>query len=234
MKRTAIIIILLSAVLLPGLRPYTWTDFTLTIHITNSSDQAKRLFLEKGRILEIAQVNADYFQSVIITEGNGWIEIPPRSSIQKVIKGICLQKGLKFPPEGARIMLTPFMGNTEYVMVENDQEEVHKIALMPQDNIQMIIAKGYSDSNKDGREQDREEAFQSAVENASRESGLTFSSETILENLKLIQTKQRVTVKEKAIRLNSIVHEEYDERTGEYLFIGEFEVRSKPSRPEIK
>ena len=44
---------------------------------------------------------------------------------------------------------------------------------------------------------------------------------------------QKINVEEKSIKLARIIHEDYDEDSGQYLFIGEFEVRSKPSLPQI-
>ncbi len=211
-----------------------WTEFTMSVHIRNKSAETKRLYLEKGRILEIARLNTDYFQSVIITDGDGWVEIPPGTTVIHDISGICLNEGLKFPASGEQIIFTPFIGNPELVTAGSDQEEVHRITDFPRDNIQIIVAKGYSDSEKNGIETDREEAFKDAVDTAARESGFVFSSETVLENLRLLRTDQRIKVENKSIRLNKVIHEDYNEDTGEYLYIGEFEVRSKPSRPELK
>jgi len=217
-----------------GAAPMYWSDFTMSVQITNKSDQTKQLYLEKGRILEIAHINSTHYQSIIITDGDGWIDVPPRSTIRRQIKGVCLHKGLKFPAQGEQIVLTPLIGNAELITAGDNQEEVHAITGFPRENIQMIVAKGYSDAEKNGRDQDREEAFKNAVENASRESGFTFSSETLLENLRLLRTNQRITMEKKSIRLNKVVHEDYNSSTGEYLYIGEFEVRSRPSRPELK
>jgi len=233
MKRF-ITIFLLSLLCFTGAAPRHRTDFNMTVFITNKSGETKRLYLEKGRILEIARLHSSDFQSVIITEGGGWVSIPPGRTIQRQIKGICLQKGLRFPRESARIVITPFSGSEELIAAGNNQEAVHKIVEFPRDNVSVIVAKGYSDTHKDGRAADYEEAFKAAVENASRESGFTFTSETILENLQLIRTKQRINVKEKSIKLLRIIHEEYNEKTGEFLYIGEFEVRSKPPPTEIK
>ncbi|MCH7782601.1 hypothetical protein IID62_05990 [candidate division KSB1 bacterium] len=211
-----------------------WTDFSMTIYITNKSDKTKELFLEKGRILELAEVNSTHIQSIIITSGDGLISIPPGQTVQRRITGICLNKGLRFPSVGREIVLTPFTGNEQLIQAGREQEAVHKITEFPLDNVALIIAKGYSDNKKDGRAKDMDEAFKAAVENAARESGFTFTSESILNNLKLIQTMQKLRVEEKSIKLNKVVHEEYNEDTGEYLYIGEFEVRSKPSKPEIQ
>lgn len=214
--------------------PVFRTDFSMTIYIKNKSDQWKRIFLEKGRILEIAKINSSHIQSIILTGGEGWIAVPPGETVQRNISGICLQKGLKFPNQATEIIVIPFTGSAELIAAGSDQESIHKITEFPRDNISVIVSKGYSDDNKDGRAADKEEAFKAAVENAARESGFTFSSETILENLRLIQTNQRIKVEEKSIKLLKVVHEEYNDETGEYLYIGEFEVRSKPSRPELK
>jgi len=235
MKKSIIYIacLLLALLNVSGTVPVLWTDFTMTIIIANKSDETKRLYLEKGRILEIARVNSTHFQSVIITEGDGLIEIPPGQTIRRQIRGICLHEGLKFPPVGERIVLTPFTGNEQLIEAGANQEAVHKLTEFPMENVAIITAKGYSDSHKDGRVIDQGEAFKAAVENAARESGFTFTSETILSNLKLIKTKQKISVEEKSIKLNRVIHEEYNEKTGEYLYIGEFEVRSKPSKPQI-
>ncbi|MFC1557329.1 hypothetical protein ACFL6I_17540 [candidate division KSB1 bacterium] len=231
-KIQVLFLLLCSTCFMSGALPAFWTDFTITISIVNKSDQPKRLYLEKGRILETARIDANYYQSILITEGDGWIDIPPNSAIRRRISGICLHKGLKFPEIGTEIVLTPFIGNAELRVAGSDQAEVHRLTDFPRENIQMIIARGYSNAQKDGRDIDREEAFKNAVETAARESGFLFSSETILENLNILTTDQRITMDEKSIRLNEVVHEEYNEETGEYLYIGEFEVRSKPSRPE--
>jgi len=211
-----------------------WTDFSMTISITNKSDKTKELFLEKGRILELAELSSTHLQSILITSGDGLISIPPGQTIQRRITGVCLNKGLRFPAVGREIVLTPFTGNEQLIKANGDQQVVHKITEFPLDNVALIIGKGYSDNNNDGRAKDMDEAFKAAVENAARESGFTFTSESVLNNLKLIQTMQKLTVEEKSIKLIKIVHEEYNEDSGEYLYIGEFEVRSKPSRPEIQ
>lgn len=235
MKKTVLIVLLLVlTAFTSNADAFFWTEFSITITITNNSDIPKRIFLEKGRILETAKINADHYQSIIITEGEGWIEIPPQSRVQRQIKGLCLHKGLKFPEEGGRINLTPFIANAELLSAGTDQNEIHAITGYPRENVQIITGKGYSDANKDGREVDREEAFKNAVEDAARKSGFLFSSETFMENMNLLKTRQRLTMEEKSIRLNNMIHEEYDAETGEYLYIGEFEVRSKPSVPEIK
>jgi len=235
MKKSIVYIacLLLALLNVSGSVPLHWTDFIMTVVITNNSDEAKRLYLEKGRILEISRVNSTHFQSVIITEGEGWIEIPPRQTVQRQIRGVCLHEGLKFPPIGERIVLTPFTGNEQLIAAGSNQEAVHKLTEFPRENVAIVTAKGYSDSHKDGKAIDQEEAFKAAVENAARESGFTFTSETILSNLKLIKTLQKISVEEKSIKLNRVIHEDYDEKTGEYLYIGEFEVRSMPSKPQI-
>lgn len=210
---------------LSGMVPLYWTDFSMTVVITNKSNEWKRLNLEKGRILEIANVNSSHFQSVIITSGDGLIEVQPGRTIEKVVRGVCLNKGLRFPPAGEEIVLTPFTGSQALLDVGADQGAVHRITEFPKDNFVLITARGFSDNRKDGRERDYDEAFKSAVENAARESGFTLTSETILNNLNLIKTMQRVNVEEKSIKLARVIHEDYDENTGQYLFIGEFEVR---------
>lgn len=235
MKRLIITCFLMITVASTALSEnFFWTEFTMTITVTNNSDQPKRVFLEKGRILETANINANHYQSIIITDGDGWIEVPPRTKVRHQIRGLCLHKGLKFPEEGGPINLTPFVANAELLSVGADQEEIHAITGFPRENVQIITGKGYSDVNRDGREKDREEAFRNAVESAARESGFLFSSETFMENMNLLKTSQKLTMEQKSIRLNKVIHEEYDSETGEYLYIGEFEVRSKPSLPEIK
>lgn len=227
-------VILFAGILnVSGDYPLFWTDFSMTVYITNSSDRPKQVYLEKGRILEVAQIGSNYMQSVIITSGDGMIVVPPGQTVERKIEGVCLNEGLKFPSVGEEIILTPFTGNERLKEAGAYQDAVHQITEFPLDNIAMIIAKGYSDGKKDGRAKDFDEAFKAAVENAARESGFTFASESILNNLKLIKTMQRISVKEKSIKLSKVVHEEYNEETGEYLYIGEFEVRSKPSKPEI-
>lgn len=235
MKKAAlfILIVIVSLTGISGDFPEYMTDFTMTVFITNKSGESKRLFLEKGRILEIAKINSSHFQSIIITEGDGWVTIPANQTVRRQIRGICLHDGLQFPQTGERIVLTPFVGDEELIQAGNDQEAVHRLTAFPKDNVMIITAKGYSDATKDGREKDKDEAFQAAVENAARESGFIFSSETILESMNLIRTRQQIRTEEKSIKLNRVIHEEYDEEKGEYLYIGEFEVRSKPSRPEI-
>ncbi|GAG81142.1 unnamed protein product, partial [marine sediment metagenome] len=76
---------------------------------------------------------------------------------------------------------------------------VHKLTEFPMENVAIITAKGYSDSHKDGVAVDQEEAFKDAVENAARESGFTFTSETILSNLKLIKTQQKISIPERRL-----------------------------------
>ncbi|MFC1555298.1 hypothetical protein ACFL7D_11755 [candidate division KSB1 bacterium] len=236
MSKNLIIYLILPVFLLVSFaieEPYLRTDFTMTVYISNKSDVEKRFFLEKGRILEIARINSSHFQSIIITDGDGWITIPAGETIKRKIKGVCLNDGLKFPPEEEKIVLTPFVGNQTLIDAGDDQEKVSKITEFPLENVSIVTGKGYSDPNNDGIVIDKDEAFRNAVENASRESGFIFSSQTILENLKMIQTKQKIQVEEKSIKLLKIIHEEYDEKTGQYLYIGEFEVRSKPSAPQI-
>jgi len=218
---------------LSGMVPLYWTDFSMTVVVTNKSNEWKRLNLEKGRILEIANINSSHFQSIIITSGDGLIEIPPGRTIEKVVRGVCLNEGLRFPPAGEEIIFTPFTGSQTLIDAGAEQGAAHRITKSPKDNFVLIAARGYSDSRKDGRARDYDEAFKSAVENAARESGFTFTSETILNNLNLIKTMQKINVEEKSIKLARIIHEDYDEDSGQYLFIGEFEVRSKPSLPQI-
>ncbi len=235
MQITQKIAVVLICVLfsLSGMVPMYWTDFSMSVIVTNRSDEWKRLFLEKGRILEIANVNSSHLQSVIITAGDGWMEIPPGRTVEKKIEAICLNEGLSFPPVGDEVVLTPFSGSQELIAAGANQKAIHSITAFPKENFVLITAKGYSDDEIEGRATDYDEAFQSAVENAARESGFTFTSETILNNLNLIRTQQRIDVEEKSIKLVCVIHEEYNEENGQYLLIGEFEVRSKPSSPQL-
>ncbi|MCP4725792.1 MAG: hypothetical protein GY863_12185 [bacterium] len=206
----------------------------MTIFLTNRSDKTKKIYLEKGRVFEIASPNSSHYQSIMLTEGEGWIDVPPGRTIRKQVKGVCLNKNLKYPDLDSKIQVTPYVGDNELIQADGDQKKVHDITEFPKDNIAVITAKGYSNSNKDGKDKDREEAFQNAVGNAAKESGFRFSSETVLRNLKILQTRQKIDIEEKTIKLNRVIHEEYNDKTGEYLFIGEFEVRSKPSKPKLR
>jgi len=227
-KKIFILIIILSFSLLEGVHA---TDFTLTITFKNNSNNWKKINLEKGRILEIAKVDASYYQSIIITSGDGFVIIPPNQTVEKTIKGICLHKGLKFPPEGCTVNFSPFIGDSE--LITTDQKKIHSLTEEPADNVKIVIAKGYSDEKKNGRMADRDEAIRNAMENASVQAGISFESETILKNINLIKDFRRLTVKEKSVGLKNVIHEEYKENTGEYLFIGEFEVISKSPKPEL-
>ncbi len=161
------------------------------------------------------------------------MEIPSGRTVEKKIEGIYLSEGLSFPPVREEVVLTPFSGSSELIAAGADQKAIHSITAFPKDNFVLIIAKGYSDDETEERAADYDEAFQSAVENAARESGFTFTSETILNNLNLIKTQQRIDVEEKSIKLVRMIHEEYNEENGRYLLIGEFEVRSKPPLPQL-
>jgi len=207
------------------------TDFTLTITFKNNSNNWKKLYLEKGRILEIAKVDASYYQSIIITSGDGIVIIPPNSTVKRVIKGKCLHKGLKFPPEGCTVNFTPFVGNPE--LISANQRKIHSLTDEPANNVKIVVAKGYSDERKNGRMADRDEAIRNAFENASMQGGISFESDKVFNNIDLIKDFKRLSVKEKSVRLKKIIHEEYNEKNGEYLFIGEFEVVSRAPVPEI-
>ena len=100
--------------------------------------------------------------------------------------------------------------------------------------MKIIIGKGYSDDKKDGRMADRDEAIWNAMENASIQAGIRFESESILKDIKLIKDFRKLSVEEKSVKLTKVIHEDYNNKTGEYLFIGEFEVVSKPPKPELK
>ncbi len=205
------------------------TEFTMTITFKNNSSSWKRLNLEKGRILEIAELDASHYQSIIITSGEGVVIIPPNETVEKTIMGICLHKGLKFPAEGTVVNFTPFVGNAE--LVSTDQKKVHSLTSEPADSEIIVIGKGYSDDKKNGRMADRDEAIWNAMENASIQTGIEFESELILKNINLIKDFRKLSVKEKSVRLRKVIHEQYNEKTGEFLFIGEFEVISKAPKP---
>ena len=55
-----------------------------------------------------------------------------------------------------------------------------------------------------------------------------------MKNISKIKDFRKLAVKEKSVRLIKVIHEEYKDKTGEYLFIGEFEVTAKPPTPEIE
>ncbi len=236
MRKFILILILISITFIClslDFRPYH-TDFEMTIFLTNKSDKAKRIFLEKGRVFEITNPNSSHYQSIMLTEGEGWIEIPPGRTIRKNVKGICLNKSLKYPETDAKVQVTPYVGNDVLLQAKDSQDRIHSITEFPRDNVSVVTSKGYSDSKKNGRNRDREEAFRNAVENAAKESGFRFSSATVLKNLKILKTSQKLDVEEKSIKLLKVIHEEYNEKKGEYLYIGEFEVRSKPSKPRLR
>lgn len=207
------------------------TEFTMTITFENQSDNWKRIKLEKGRILELAEVDASEYQSIVITEGDGVVLIPPQETVERRIKGMCLHKGLKFPKAGRTVTFTPFVGNDE--LITDDQKKIHSLTEHPAPIKKVIIAKGYSDDKKNGKMTDRDEAVRNAMENATMQAGIDFESETIMKNISKIKDFRKLAVKEKSVRLTKIIHEEYKSKTGEYLFIGEFEVTSQPPEPEI-
>ena len=205
----------------------------MILRIKNKSDEWLKFFLKKGRILELAKIESSYYQSIIITEGEGLVLVPPKETIERKIKGICLHKGLKFPPVGARISFTPFVGSKELIKAGNDQKKVHKITDKPLPSIMRVIAKGYSDNKKDGIQKDKKEAFMDAINNAARQSGIIFKSEAIKSRFRLFNYTKSITISEKTIRLLKTIHEEYNGRKGQYLFIGEFEIKIPPPIPEV-
>ncbi|MFC1563057.1 hypothetical protein ACFL4Z_03300 [candidate division KSB1 bacterium] len=207
------------------------TEFSMTITFKNNSDNWKKLNLEKGRIFEIAKIDASHYQSIIITSGDGIIIIPPQETVERTISGICLHKGLKFPPEGCIVNFTPFVGDSE--LITTDQKKVHSLTEEPIENVMIVIGKGYSDDKKNGRMADRDEAIWNAMENASIQAGISFESESILKDINLIKDFRKLSVKEKSVQLNKVIHEDYNDKTGEYLFIGEFKVTSKAPKPEL-
>ena len=208
------------------------TDFKLAITFKNNSDSWKEVNLEKGRILEIAELDASYYQSIIIISGEGTVLIPPHKTVKKVVTGMCLHKGLKFPPEGRTVNFTPFVGNSE--LISDNQKEIHSLTEKPTPIVKNIIAKGYSDDKKNGRMADRDEAIRNAMENASVQAGISFESETLLKNIDRVKDFRKLAVKEKSVRLKKIIHEEYNDKSGEYLFIAEFEVTSPAPKPELQ
>ena len=201
------------------------TEFTMTISVENKSNNWKRYFLKKGRILEIASIDISHFQSIIITEGDGLILIPPLRTMKRTIKGICLHKGLNFPSEGDALKLTPFVVQEE--LIGADQETVHALIDLPSENIKLIIGRGYSDAVNNGRQLDREEAFKNAVFNVCRQVDVAFESKASLKNLSLAQNIRKITLGDFSISLKRNIHEDYNEEIGEYLFISEFEVIKK-------
>lgn len=223
-------ILLLSLMFYSGAPKYYRTDFKMTIFLTNHSDKVKTIMLEKGRVFEINSKGQSHYQSIVLTQGYGLIEIQPGEIVKKEISGVCLNKGLKYPDNDTKLQITPFIGDSDIIQAGADQQRVHQITNYPKDNVMVVTAKGYSDNKKNGRAEDREEAFKNAVENAAKETGVTFSSKTILNNFKLIEASQQMTIDEKSVKLNKIVHEEYNSENGEYLFIGEFEIKTKPSK----
>lgn len=222
--------IILSLMFLSGAPKFYRTDFKMTLFLTNHSDKVKKVYLEKGRVFEINAKGQSHFQSIILTQGYGVIEIQPGELVKKEVAGVCLNKGLKYPEYDTKLQITPFVGDADIIEAGNDQGRVHNITNYPKENVMVVTAKGYSDNINNGRADDREEAFKNAVENAAKETGVTFSSKTILNNFKLIEASQQMTIDEKSVKLNKIVHEEYNADNGEYLFIGEFEIKTKPSR----
>ncbi len=209
------------------------TEFEFTLVVENKSDKWYRFELVKGRILEIAQIDASEYQSIIITEGDGVIEVPPHYTLRHKVKGLCMHKGLAFPPQGSLVKLTPFTGDNTLVNALPDQKEVHRIAAEASDNIELIIGKGYSDKKKNSREQDRFEAISGAVNNAAGKAGVGLETVSELAKMRMIQKIEKIKVKDQTMSLHKIVHEEYDDQKGEFLFIGEFEIRSKPPKPVL-
>lgn len=208
------------------------TEFDLTLVIRNKSDSWKRLILEKGRILEMAGIDQSEYQSIVLYEGEGLVLVPPNQTVRRKVRGLCMHKGLKFPPEGVNVAFTPFIAREE--MLGKSQTELHEIAATPAPGISHVIVKGYSDGVKNGIERDRDEAFQDAVTQAARQGGMDITSETILENLSLIRNYQRIRVQQRSVKLRKIIHEEYRSDTGQYLFIGEFEVQTPAPEPILE
>jgi hypothetical protein len=209
------------------------TEFRIILTITNKSNKYQKLFLKKGRILEIAKIGETDYQSIIITEGDGLIMIPPKTTIKRVIKGICLHKGLKFPVKNVKLQFTPFVGSDALIKAGSDQKEVHRITAFPRNSRRTVIGKGYSNSEKDGKNRDRQEAIQSAITDAARKAGISFESKALLENFRLLKDLKRIEIGKRNIFMKKTIHEEYDEKKVEYLFIGEFEVESEPPLPEV-
>ena len=207
------------------------TEFDLTLILRNKSDSWKRLTLEKGRILEMAGIDQSEYQSIIIYEGEGLVLIPPHETIRRKIRGLCMHKGLKFPPEGIKVAFSPFIAKGE--LLDKSQAEVHEIAATPSPSIAHSIVKGYSDARKNGLERDRDEAFQDAITQAARQGGMDIASETIMENLSVIRNYQRIRIHQRSVRLRKIIHEEYNKDSGQYLFIGEFEVQMPAPDPVL-
>lgn len=233
MKRFFIFYIIIAAVIVgtASLYPVYATEFTMTVTIKNKSDNWKKFFLKKGRIIEIAKVDASHYQNIILTEGDGLILIPPLQTVKQTIKGICLQEGLNLPPKNAVMKLTPFVLQEEWI--DKDQKTMYTIMENPLDNSSSLIGKGYSDAIKNERQQDREEAFQSAVLDVSRQIGIIFESKSVFQDLSLVHGLHTVTIDEQSITLNRIIHEEYNEDTGEYFFIGEFTISKKAPLPRL-
>ena len=223
---TCVFVLLFSSVL-------SATEFKITLTITNKSNEYQKLFLKKGRILEIAKIDATDYQSIIITEGDGLIIIPPRTTITRVVKGICLHKGLKFPDKKAKIQFTPFIGSDELVSANNNQKKIHNIVSYPKRSRVTLIGKGYSDEKKNGKAKDREEAIANAIQDAARQSGVTYESEAIMDNFRLVKDFKRIEIGSRTVYLKKTIHEEYDTKKGEYLFIGEFEVEYDAPSPEV-
>ena len=188
------------------------TEFDLVLVLRNKGNSWKRLMLTKGRVLELAGIDKSHYQSIILSEGDGLVLIPPHQTVQRRVKGLCMHKGLAFPPEGVPVSFTPFTAKEE--LIDKSQAEVHRVAASPAPNMTRIIAKGFSNEKKDGQEIDRDEAFRNAVENAAREGGMEITSETVLRNLNLIRNYQRIRIKQHSVKLGKIVHEEYDNESG--------------------
>ncbi len=231
--KTVLILIIPALILCAALRvpDLGATEFDLTLIMRNKSDSWKRLMLKKGRILEMAGIDESEYQSIILYEGEGLVLIPPHQTIRRKVRGLCMHKGLKFPPEGVKVAFTPFVAKEE--LLGRSQAEVHEIAATPSPGIDYIIVKGYSDGEKDGLEKDRDEAFQDAVTQAARQGGMDIANETILENLALIRNYQKIRMQQRSVKLRRIIHEEYNREQGEYLFIGEFEVQMPAPEPVL-
>jgi len=209
------------------------TEFELTLKIKNNSGEWLKYVLKKGRILELARIESSYYQSIIITEGEGLILVPPYETVERKIKGTCLHKGMSFPEIGEEIHFTPFIGSEELISAGNDQTKVHQISSKPLASRVKVIAKGYSDKKKNGLKEDKDEAFLAAVFDAASQCGIDFQSKSISSQLKMLEYKNTVTITEKTIKFLKVIHEEYDEKEGKYFFIGEFEVKFPPSAPQV-
>jgi len=223
---TALFLLFISSIALA-------TEFELTLVIKNKSDEWLKYVLKKGRILELAQIESSFYQSIIITEGEGLILVPPFETVERKIKGVCLHKGLHFAKVGNKINFTPFVGSQQLIEAGDNQKKVHEITNKPSPTIIKVMGKGYSDEEKNNVQIDRKEAFVDAVTDAALQAGVEMKPDQVRSKLNILESSKSAVIDNKTIKVLRIIHEDYETDSGQYLFIAEFEFIIPPPEPEI-